>query len=160
MAPSLSGSMWPSFLAPPCVRQHSREAFCAPTGSLLSYSVTSLLFMSQTPAQDICFIRFPFWVSATFRGANRPPPAADLCVSQLEGPLHITANSNRGNIQQRNETNRCPRSEPEGTHFHICFVIDTDVCRTGLKSAAVAEPKKKSQNTEEKAGKITLHSQN
>lgn len=41
--------------------------------NVASHSVTPLLFTSETPAQDICFIRFPFWVYGTFGGACPDP---------------------------------------------------------------------------------------
>lgn len=104
------GSFGPVFLAlQVCVSTPMKHSVVNP--NVASYSVTSLLFMSKTSAQDICFI--PFWVYGTFRGACPDP---DFSVLQLEGSLHITGISNR-KIQQRNETNRSPWSEPEGTHF-------------------------------------------
>lgn len=98
-APVLIGSFplrvqfGPVFLAlHACARQRSREASCP--DSPLSRSVTSPLFTSKTPAQDVSFIRFPFWVCATVRGAGPDP---DLCASQLGGSLRVTGNANRKN---------------------------------------------------------------
>lgn len=117
------GSFGPVFLAlQVCVSTPMKHSVANHNGE--SYSVTWLLFMSKTPAQDICFIPLPFWLCGTFR---RACPDPNYSVLQLEGSLDITGISNR-KMQQRNETNRSPWSEPEGTRFLICFVIIADVC--------------------------------
>lgn len=72
------GPFGPVFLAlQVCVKTPMKPFVVHP--NVASYSVASLLFTSKTPAQDICFIRFPFWVYGTFGGACPTPTI--VCLS-------------------------------------------------------------------------------